>query len=686
MKILFVAPYANDENVKEGYMQRIKNIDNLLSDIKCDYITIYLHPRHKMKEIIINDKRTIYQVNLLRDRKLIKGLINKYDYIYFHSIYTYRLLFWFITTQKTILDFHGTVPEELFYEKKYFSSFIHTFIEKIAAQKIMHIIFVSMAMQKYFNIKYPKSKAIKHIFPIIAKNALRENTEKSHELLRNISNEDNVYFIYSGNTQKWQNIELMFNFIEKHDNEKYVYIILSGSKEYFNKIISERFYKIRKRFIVDSVLPEELYQYYSIAHYGFILRDDHILNRVANPTKMLEYLFYGITPIVKLKEIGDFFNYENISIFDNNITFSAHKSDHNKIIAKKILLDYENIKFREDILFINENKKMQDITLYNKKILYLGIGFYDYDRAIIDKLTKEGASVTYYNLSPINFVSRIILHIPYFSKRWIEKYYNHLLMKYLMKLKLSFNYIFVIKGENINQEHCIYLKKTQASAKFILYLYDSVIRIKNINNIFSFFDKILSFDTEDVKKYGFIFRPTFFRPELLNYRKNKRTYDIAFVGFLHSDRLLLLQKIIDVFKETNLNILFIVLSGYIQKAKILIRKKTRKNDPIKIITKPLNFNEYCNILSDSKCIIDIHHPLQSGLTMRCLDALAMGCFIITTNKYITEYKDIPNDTYLIIDRNNILLDNLIQNKIVNYDKKVNVDKYSLDVFVHEIFL
>lgn len=33
--------------------------------------------------------------------------------------------------------------------------------------------------------------------------------------------------------------------------------------------------------------------------------------------------------------------------------------------------------------------------LKEKKVLFIGIGFYDYDQAIIDELQKQGAKVTY---------------------------------------------------------------------------------------------------------------------------------------------------------------------------------------------------------------------------------------------------------------------------------------------------
>lgn len=339
-KILFIAPYPTEKTIKDGYLQRIMNIDNLASNIQREYMYVRSNPfgKTEKKEIAgIN----VYRMNCFHIGK-IKNLINNYKYIYIHSIYMYSRIYKYIRNgQKTILDFHGVVPEELFYNKKYLSSMYYSYVEKKAAKNINFIIFVTEAMANYFSKKHPKSKAVSQIFPIIAKNTLVEKETDINSMRLNIKNP--VIFIYSGNIQKWQNVPEMFNFIKMHDRENHVYIFLSREKEYFMNIVNTEFRAIKNRFILDSVLPKELYKYYSIAHYGFLIRDDNILNKVACPTKMLEYLFYGITPIVKLKDIGDFRNYDLIEIGDKKIDFYPHKSKKNRSLAVQMIKKYDDV-------------------------------------------------------------------------------------------------------------------------------------------------------------------------------------------------------------------------------------------------------------------------------------------------------------------------------------------------------
>jgi hypothetical protein len=323
---------------------------------------------------------------------------------------------------------------------------------------------------------------------------------------------------------------------------------------------------------------------------------------------------------------------------------------------------------------------MTNLTdLKNKKILFLGIGFYDYESTIIEELRKMDVLAIYYNVSP-KLPVKVLGRIQLLKK----KIYDIFLMNFLKHNIIQFDFIFVIKGEYIKQSHCLYLKENQKNAIFILYLWDSITRIEGINNILHYFDKILSFDTEDVRKFGFIFRPLFFRKEILVNSSNEKKYDISFVGWVHSDRIKLINDFRLLLLEKGYKLYFYAYIGKIEKLLLLISGKIKKSD-IFLCTKPLDFIDYCQILSMSRCILDIHHPKQSGLTMRSIEALAAGCFLITTNHHITEYTDISSASYFLLDRNLSNISSLDINNITNKVFIKSTEYYSLEYFIRDIF-
>lgn len=127
------------------------------------------------------------------------------------------------------------------------------------------------------------------------------------------------------------------------NNPNYRFIIMTQEEERANEIVSKL--PNSDSVVVKSVLPKDLNLYYSIAHYGFILRDDIVLNRVAAPTKLIEYLSYGLIPIVKTINIGDSvkMGYEYISYNEDLNGLSAKKSDKNEEVAAAVLrLSAEN--------------------------------------------------------------------------------------------------------------------------------------------------------------------------------------------------------------------------------------------------------------------------------------------------------------------------------------------------------
>ena len=63
---------------------------------------------------------------------------------------------------------------------------------------------------------------------------------------------------------------------------------------------------VRPAPLVDCCGREALPAVYGAADLGLILRDDTPVNRVACPTKLAEYLYFGLVPVVRSPRLGDF--------------------------------------------------------------------------------------------------------------------------------------------------------------------------------------------------------------------------------------------------------------------------------------------------------------------------------------------------------------------------------------------
>lgn len=320
-----------------------------------------------------------------------------------------------------------------------------------------------------------------------------------------------------------------------------------------------------------------------------------------------------------------------------------------------------------------------DTPLLNKKILFIGIGFYDYDDAIRHKLIELGAKVSYFGTSVNDTLYQILRKIGVQKKA--NNYLQRIRIKNIEVQPKNNDYVFVIKGENLTQLDFDLLKKNNPDAEFILYLWDDYLRIDNRDILIKNFKNIWSFDSEDCKKYGFKFRPLFYREGLKSMNK---TIFLSSIGTLHSNRLKIFRNIAYRLDAHRLSYYLKLCSSkfkYLRERYVF--HNFSKYDESLIMTSPISFDKNCEIISKSKCVLDIPHASQAGLTIRTIEALKCGCHIITSNKYLTDYTDISKEYYTIIDPDNQLSLDTIISKNIPLSKLS--ERYSLTSFINELF-
>lgn len=327
--------------------------------------------------------------------------------------------------------------------------------------------------------------------------------------------------------------------------------------------------------------------------------------------------------------------------------------------------------------------------LEGKKILFISPKFFGYELEIKKKMESLGAQVDYFDERPKNtFLVKFLIRINKdFIKKKINKYYTDIINQNKNK---HYDFVFFLNPEAISKELLIELKKEHKKAEFILYMWDSL-KNKKIQDLLEIFDKRFSFDKTDCinQKIEINYRPLFYLDEypVLANKKVKKKYDILFIGTLHSDRNKILKDIIKECKKKELNYFFYLY--FPSKVIYLIKRiydKSLWGTSIKDFKfTPISKDELLFYVNFSNVVIDIQHPMQTGLTMRTIEMLGANKKIMTTNKNIVENNFYNPLNIAIIDRKNVKLQKSFFNN--NY-QKVDLEifyKYSLDGWIHEIF-
>jgi hypothetical protein len=155
--------------------------------------------------------------------------------------------------------------------------------------------FVTNAMREYMIQKYNFSPS--RPYTIIP--TLYHAESVSEKEFRTISNKERIgpndYVIsYIGSTAAWQSTKQLIEIIRKI-GEKYLsahFFILSNGQIQELQSLPEH---IRNRVILKSVPHKEMKYYLKMTQIGIVIRDNNIVNHVAAPTKIAEYLTSGVT-------------------------------------------------------------------------------------------------------------------------------------------------------------------------------------------------------------------------------------------------------------------------------------------------------------------------------------------------------------------------------------------------------
>lgn len=287
-----------------------------------------------------------------------------------------------------------------------------------------------------------------------------------------------------------------------------------------------------------------------------------------------------------------------------------------------------------------------------KRVLFLGVGLYNYDSLLIIELSKK-YDVSYIPLFPLRKEHRIKWSILSHLNRFHE--INDINSKLILEKLTSLggkpvDFVFVVKGSRLDQIHFDYINLHFPKAEKILYLWDTWSLIENKEVLLNNFSKIYTFDSEDSRCFGFKLRPLFYSNETYEFVDD--VFDVSFVGTEHSNRLEKIRMIKKICKENGLSYYFRLKTTNLPFLKSRMGISPYSKDDIDIVTnKALNYQEVLSITRKSKCVVDLAHPAQCGLTMRTLETLALGRKLITTNKYIKEYSDLDSSWYLVIDNN-----------------------------------
>lgn len=327
------------------------------------------------------------------------------------------------------------------------------------------------------------------------------------------------------------------------------------------------------------------------------------------------------------------------------------------------------------------------IDLTGKKILFFHVPNYGYHKVMIKAFQKAGALVDDFDTRPSHsFLAKALIRINRdLLGPMIDKYHN----KIIDKIKDNqYDIIYFYKGEAVSRSTVQRLKELYPKAYFVLYFPDSVKNNPSAEKIIPLFDDCYTFDKNDAKEKHLSFLPLFFSDNMREVALKSDTlkYELFFVGTVHSDRYNFIKKITSQYEKYGRK----SFTWFYFPSKVLYYKMCMQNSMVRKAPKSefrfttINAHQLAQVLSESKVVLDIQHPKQTGLTMRTIETLGARKKLITTNKQIVDYDFYTPENILVVDRDNPVIP---ESFILTPYKKISdaiYNKYYIDSWIETL--
>jgi hypothetical protein len=327
------APFPRKQYLSDGWYKRIATVDYLF---EC-FPKIYINSIHKrsngQSDFVIHDSGSIEIFYSDSDQVLseeAKTFLDSIKLIYIHTTHLGEDFFRLDIPVPFVIDFHGAAPEEEGYlGNQLLAERLKEIEMKLYIESELRV-FISSGMKKHFESKYGRRNSVQ--LPIISD----VRPTLSPTLLANKARNPSSG-VYAGGMQKWQNIEKI---IELSLNSGIELTIATNSSIRLSR-------EEKKKFKLVNCNSIQLANLYSDTTFGFVLRDNGVVNQVAFPTKLYEYMSHGVIPIVDFANLGglndrgyDYLDHRDFKAGNFDRSLFMNYKENNLQISREVEIEF----------------------------------------------------------------------------------------------------------------------------------------------------------------------------------------------------------------------------------------------------------------------------------------------------------------------------------------------------------
>jgi hypothetical protein len=263
---------------------------------------------------------------------------------------------------------------------------------------------------------------------------------------------------------------------------------------------------------------------------------------------------------------------------------------------------------------------------------------------------------------------------------------NHFFSQRLEELgRNNYSTILIIQGEGVTAATLMILRDSYPRAQLVFYTWDSIENKPYSRQNLNLYDHCSTFDPLDAKKYGMHFRPLFYTDGFNKQASTAYTYDLSFIGTVHSDRYRIVSSLLKQLPPDAKTFVYLYLQApWMYDLRRIFTMTVAGANREDFRFEPLSKDFVQSTFLASKIVLDIEHFNQRGATMRTIEALGSKRKMVTTNTSLRDYDFYNPMNIHIVDRKVPILDQeFLQSHYQEVPEKIR-QKYSIRQWVLEV--
>lgn len=283
------------------------------------------------------------------------------DYILATSLKAFIILY--VTGHRNFIYWYqGITPEENFLMfKKKWRFYVYSVLEKLSLKTVKYKIGVSKYLFEHYEKKYGIKIDYDSVFIMPC-----FNSELNKESFYTERKYEKNTFCYAGGTQAWQGFDKIIDIYKELEKKRNNVFLKIFSKDLDSAKAAIEKARI-KNYSVDCVSQDEIDKALADCKFGFIIREDNIINNVATPTKLGTYMANGVIPVYSstinsFKDLAR--DYKYLCCVDNNsdVIESITQMMDTQIEPDKVYEEYKKV----FDYYYNKDQYVKDLVLFLK--------------------------------------------------------------------------------------------------------------------------------------------------------------------------------------------------------------------------------------------------------------------------------------------------------------------------------